>query len=68
MKLKTFLQILILIILVGAIFYVVYPKFDFFYKSDDGYKALTNYYRVNKVTGKVQFAPAAATKWSNIGN
>lgn len=63
MKWKTFFQIVLLMIVAGVIFYIVYPKYEFFHKPDDARKDLTNYYRCNKITGTQQVSATAGGNW-----
>lgn len=46
MKRQTFLQVVLLLILAGVIFYIVFPKYEFKYETDTGMLS-----RSNKITG-----------------
>ncbi len=54
MKWKTFWQVTILILITGIVCYIICPKYYFFHHPNDSNKNVTNYYRCNTITGKIQ--------------
>jgi len=63
MKWKTFFQIVLLLIITGIIFYILYPKYEFF-RIDKGDKII--YFRQNKFNGLVEWTDNDVICWKRL--
>lgn len=62
MQWKNFLQWLLLIIIGGIVFYIVAPKYDYWYRLKPEISA-PQIWRANTITGKIEFLNDNNTDW-----
>lgn len=64
MKIKTIAQTFLILVILGIVFYIVYPKYTFFTKERQP-SGIMLYYRCNTVTGEIEWKEFG-NKWNKI--
>ena len=64
MELRYYLRILILIVFGALVFYLVWPKYTFYYRFESqSLISRPEVWRANSITGKVEYINTSALKW-----